>query len=64
MTERHHDSYLRIDLSPQAIREMFEGDDDDPTADLSDDDLRSLAENFLYSDVIWQDIRNFVRDAQ
>lgn len=57
------DPSLAIDLTPTALREMFEDDDpeDNPVRDLGDEHLTEIAHAFL-DGLVWRDIRSYVRE--
>ena len=49
------DRRLALWFDPQAVRESFEGDDEDPTAGISDEQLRAAAHEVIAkSDHLWQ----------
>lgn len=43
-----------VSFSPQAIREHFEGRKPDPTAGMTDDELRAMGEYAISSDALWE----------
>lgn len=49
-----NDASLALWFTPQAIREHYEGDDDDPTAGMTDDELAKAGHQALLDDGLYR----------
>jgi len=52
------DVSLRLSFAPDAIREHFEADEPDPTAGMTDEQLRAVGEAALTSDLLYREFHD------
>lgn len=57
------DTTLCVSFEPGAIRAHYEGDEDDPTPVLTDDDLRKIGHYCISADSIWSLFHELLEEA-
>jgi hypothetical protein len=57
------DTTLCVSFEPRAIRDHFDGDDDDPTKDLTDEQLEKIGHFAIGADSLWEKFHELLVEA-